>query len=232
MKEKQDLEALGKVSETYKLADNIYCAGYIDAYDGAKWRVAQVKSFEGQLVDVHYESWGPKYDESKAPIREYKLIPFRLSTTGYTGQVQQAYRDFTYTSEELVKMESKVQRLIETNFESIQTADEITQYIRGSLFFYFDSLLTLQHYFKPTLQNTMEIFGFIDILFELIFKWIQVFPECKEEYKLSRRYKYFYLVNHKAAVANCYRELAEIMQGCFGADKKRLFLTSKVWYDK
>ena len=42
-------------------------------------------------------------------------------------------------------MEKKVNEIIKSRFTCFQSAHECTQFIRGQLYFYVDSLLTLKH---------------------------------------------------------------------------------------
>lgn len=118
---------------------------YVDAKDTVNnWCVAIVKGInhDERTVRVGFEGWSSKYD-IEVKRTSNKIAPFRTHSFGYTGQQKIAYRDFKMTSTYMAYMEKRVQEVIDSNFMGFSNAYECTQFIRGELYYYVDSLLTL-----------------------------------------------------------------------------------------
>lgn len=102
------------------------------------------------------------------------MAPFRKFSRGYTGQVKNAYREFEFDPIILESFSAKVDELINSDFGE-DDAYKFTQFIRGKLFFYIDSLLTLQKGAdKKAFPNIVK---FMRKVFELILKWMKLFPK-------------------------------------------------------
>ena len=68
-----------------------------------------------------------------------------------------ALRDFEMNYAYLVTMQNRVIRVTESEFLCFNDATEVTQFIRGELFIYYDSLLSLQQQASSTdMQKTFE----------------------------------------------------------------------------
>lgn len=67
-----------------------------------------------------------------------------------------------------------MQHILESKFTCFASAHEITQFIRGELYFHLDSLFTLEHALQSV--DLPAISEFIKLVFELILTWMEVFP--------------------------------------------------------
>jgi len=224
MQSKKDLESICKQCLSLSYQDGYTQFSYIDANDGAKWRVAQIIGVANNSLEIHYEGWTIKYDEKNLPKTAAKLAPFRSCSRGYTGQNIQAYRDFNFETSECLNKQTTLQKLISSNLDNTIgiSAYELTQLIRGELFFYCDSLLSLAHYYRPNLENLQKVYETIGLYLDMILLWLEKFPLWKNEYELCKKYKYLYLIDYETALACCSNEFEEILRNCFGSDWNRL----------
>lgn len=71
-------------------------------------------------------------------------------------------------------MQKQVQETIEQEFRNFSSPHKLTQYIRGELYFYVDSLISLFN--QTTSEDLPAIFEFMQDVFKLIFKWMEIFP--------------------------------------------------------
>lgn len=76
-------------------------------------------------------------------IGSSRIAAFRKYTQGYTGQSKMALRDFDMNYAYQVTMLNRIQRATESSFLCFTDATECTQFIRGEMYLYFDSLITL-----------------------------------------------------------------------------------------
>jgi len=118
---------------------------YLDAKDTVNnWCVAQIKNVNPaeKTIQIKFDGWSSKYD---IEIKRYstKIAPFRTHTVGYTGQMSGALRDFKFSPTYMSHLENRVNEIIQSDFRCFNSAYECTQFLRGELFFYVDSLLTL-----------------------------------------------------------------------------------------
>ena len=106
-----------------------------------------------------------------------------------------------------------MKKLVETDFLSIDTVHELTQYVRGELFFFADSVLTLgEHRNKKQLEQMQD---FMREVLQLIFKWMQLFPSLVSYYAAPIDDLNLPQTHHQA-VALCGAELLDILGKCFG----------------
>lgn len=224
----KNLKDESKITEEYKYIKNFSIGSYIDCNDGQSWKVAQIKDANDTAIDIHYEAWAFKYDESAIPKTVSKLAPFRMNTVGYTGQKKDPYRDFKYIKQEKQAFENQMKQIIDSQFKISLPAYEITQLIRGRLFIFADSLLTSVHYYRPNIKDWEEILEFFDKTFEFILQWFAAFPKFRSDYEACSTNKYLYIDDPQAAVACCYPEFFEILKLCFGIYPERLAQPIKV----
>lgn len=74
-------------------------------------------------------------------------------------------------------MKQRVRDIISSDFKPsfFERPRDITQFIRGELFFYVDSLMSL--FTSSSQEEVKPIFEFITgELFALVFKWMEIFP--------------------------------------------------------
>jgi hypothetical protein len=111
-------------------------------------------------------------------------------------------------------MQQKVQETIKEEFKNLETPIKVTQFIRGDLYFYVDSLISMINCIQQ--EDLTIIFDFLVDVFKLIFKWMEVFPQYLSSYQEAQHHPNLYLVNYDAAVAMCGNELFGILDKCFG----------------
>ncbi len=173
---------------------------------------------------INFEGWSSKYD---IEIKRYstKIAPFRTYTTGYTGQVSGALRDFKFNQTYLSLLENKINEVISTDFRCFSSAYECTQFIRGELYFYTDSLLTLQN--QTTREDLPAIFNFLETVFNMILKWYQLIPSYVTQWKEAVATPNLFNVDLSAAISLCCYEVSHIFGRLFGLCKR-----SKNFYAK
>ena len=66
-------------------------------------------------------------------------------------------------------LENRVNEIISSDFRCFKSAYECTQFIRGELFFYVDSLLTLHS--QTTREDLPAILDFIETVFKMTLRW-------------------------------------------------------------
>lgn len=149
---------------------------YVDAKDSVNnWCVAQVKgiNFEEKTLRLGFEGWSSKYD-IEIKRNSTKIAPFRQHSQCYTGQFKTAYRDFKMSPTYMAHIEKRIRQIMESNFLHFGSAYECTQFLRGELYFYVDSLLTL-----PLLINSEDlpaILNFCELVLQLTLKWLELLP--------------------------------------------------------
>jgi hypothetical protein len=106
-----------------------------------------------------------------------RITFFRKYTKGYTGQSKVARRDFVLNFAYQVTLINKIQKVIQTDFKCFTDANECTQFVRGELYFYFDSLISLVN--EASQVEIQKIFEFTTELLKLCLRWIEIFPQYK-----------------------------------------------------
>jgi hypothetical protein len=66
-----------------------------------------------------------------------------------------------------------VQDIIKNDFKAFETPNQLTQFIRGELYFYVDSLISFQN---TSTEDLSAVFEFMTEIFKLLFKWMEIFP--------------------------------------------------------
>ena len=149
---------------------------YVDAKDSINnWCVALIKkvNHDEKSVRLSFEGWSSKYDVEVKRVST-KIAPFRTHTQGYTGQSKTAYRDFKLQQPYMVFLEKKIQEILDSNFLCFQSAIEVTQFLRGELYYYVDSLLTLHQVINS--EDLPLVFQFIELVIKLTLRWYEIFP--------------------------------------------------------
>jgi len=115
-------------------------------------------------------------------------------------------------------MLNKIQHVTQSEFLCFTDAHECTQFIRGELFIYFDSLLTLQQQVSAT--DVQKIFEFITEVMKMCLTWIEVFPKYYQAYKASMAHPNLYLVDRDCAISQCGLEIFTMLHMCFGLHER------------
>jgi hypothetical protein len=108
-----------------------------------------------------------------------------------------------------------VKEIIASDFKYFDTPFNLSQYIRGELYFYVDSIISIS-----TLANSDDLpttFEFMQETFELIFKWMDLFPAMLKTYNETMHNPNVYLVDLASSLASCGPELFDIFDKCFGS---------------
>lgn len=142
------------------------------------------------------------------------MAPFRAHTFGYTGQAKNTFRDFKFNPAYQTRLETIIQEIVKSRFKNFKTAHEVTQFIRGELFFYVDSIITI-----PTETTSADLparVEFITQVFELIITWLDIFPSYVEAYKECHATPNLMLVDVGCAISQCGYELLKLLGMVFG----------------
>ena len=215
MKENTRIEAIPpdeitKIISSHDPTKDYKKGAYIDAHDGTGWRVGIITKEENGAISIHYEGWGPKFDENGIKISSARIAPFRKMTVGYTGQVRQAYRDFKYTKEQKYKVEAGVKEIMASSF-TVADPFKYTQFVRGELFFYVDSLLTSINTFPPSADAFEDIADFLRLVLSFIVLWAKISADLIGELEAGEKWELLYLVHSRTAVALSHREFIQLL---------------------
>lgn len=70
---------------------------------------------------------------------------------------------------------------METDFLSFEDPKRFTQYVRGEMYFFIDSLLSLG---DARTDRQLEVTrAFINDLYKMVFRWMEIFPNLYEHYR-------------------------------------------------
>lgn len=119
---------------------------FVDARDQVNnWCLAQIIDInsEDQTVTVHFDGWSDKYN-APFPKKTNKIAPFRSHSKGYTGQQKVALRTgWNLNQTQIVMLEKKLKEIIQSKFTCFESAHACTQFIRGELYVFVDSVMTI-----------------------------------------------------------------------------------------
>lgn len=193
---------------------------YVDAKDSVNnWCVAIVKNinYEEKTVRLGFEGWSSKYDV-ELKRSSTKIAPFRTHTLGYTGQQKTAYRDFKITPTYMAHLEKRVKEIMESNFLGFANAYECTQFLRGELYYYVDSLLTLPLVIRE--EDLPSILQFIELVFRMTLKWYEILPAFVPAWKEAQLTQNLMNVDLHAAISMCSYEISQIFGKMWGICKR------------
>lgn len=77
-------------------------------------------------------------------------------------------------------MKEEIAETIDKGFRNFESPMHLTQFIRGHLYFYVDSLISLTQVSSE--QDLPSIFEFMTQVFRLILKWIEIFPSVLKSF--------------------------------------------------
>mmetsp|Transcript_36080 Transcript_36080/g.55403 ORF Transcript_36080/g.55403 Transcript_36080/m.55403 type:complete len:242 (+) Transcript_36080:625-1350(+) len=88
-----------------------------------------------------------------------------------------------------------------------------------------DSLISLVR--EASQEDIKRIFEFTSEVFKLVIKWIEIFPQYLDVYKLCQKHPHLFAVDVRAAVASCGYELFDIVGKCAGfCDRTKVFFST------
>lgn len=211
-------------ADNYDYIKDLIEGSFVDAEDTVKnWCVAQVKSIneEAEEINVHYDGWSVKYDDD-LPYTSNKMEPFRLITAGYTGMSRTAKREtWSYHFGDLETLKRKVEDTIEEEFKNLETAFDVTQFLRGEMFIYVDCLLANCDTSDVSKDDFRDIVDLMYQVFKIIIKWLDVFPDqYMKYYEVNRKIKKGYLVDRDIAISAAGIELIKILDYCFNVHER------------
>jgi hypothetical protein len=190
---------------------------YVDARDQVNnWCVGQIieTNSETQTVTVHFDGWSDKYNV-ELPKKTSKIAPFRSYSRGYTGQQKVALRTgWSLNQTTFVMLETKIKEVIQSKFTCFESANACTQFIRGELYIFVDSILSL--YTNITSNDLPAIVEFMQLVFELILAWMEIFPLYYQSFKECEQHPLLFCVDLPAAISQCGFELSEILGKIWG----------------
>jgi hypothetical protein len=75
----------------------------------------------------------------------------------------------------------KISDIIASEFTCFESAYQCTQFIRGELYFYVDSMITLSNVI--TSDDLYMVIDLIRDVLELTLTWLRIFPEYKDSFR-------------------------------------------------
>lgn len=180
------------------------------------WCVAQIVDVnnEAQTITIHYDGWSDKYNITVSK-KTSKIAPFRSHCKGYSGQNKVALRPgWTLNQTTLVMLETKIKEIVDSKFTCFESAHACTQFVRGELFIFVDSILSLSQCL--TSNDLPSVIEFISLVFQLILTWMEIFPLYYNSYKECQQSPSLFCVDLPAAISQCGPELSEILGKIWG----------------
>lgn len=146
---------------------------WCDAKDNTdQWRMARVKRNMRGLVTVHFDGWSDRWNLQYC-IHSPMLAPFRMHSSGYTGQRSVTLREWDFSESILKNYDTKVTSLKIKKFRDCSPY-ELTMFLRGDLFIQLDSLLT--YTFTNPINDLELVKDFMVNLLELLIIWLEIAP--------------------------------------------------------
>ena len=134
-----------------------------------------------------------------------------------------AYRDFHFNYALHEKYKKELEAIYINGFEVLETPRRVTQFLRGELYIYVDSILSL--FLNISTQELPAYYEFMSHVFMVIQLWLKEFPtKLYKSYQWSKKHPKLYLVDFDTALAKCGFELIEILGKCFGLCSRCLSL--------
>ena len=97
--------------------------------------------------------------------------------------------------------------LVDTKFDNGMNAIELTQFVRGKLYFHLDSLLSLSN---STCEDDLpSIFEFVQAYIELVKVWMNEFTRYLPEYQATLTTPALICVCKRAAISRLGKELLD-----------------------
>lgn len=113
------------------------------------------------------------------------------------------------------QMTKKVRDLTETQFRYFETAHDFTQFVRGELYMFIDSILTLFNVISA--DDLPAIFEFVEHVLQMILQWMELFrKQYIEYYTEAQQNPKLFLVDIDAAIASAGPELFNVLGKLFG----------------
>ena len=137
---------------------------------------------------------------------------FRSHSSGYTGQTKSAYRDFKMNPAYHANVTKRINDVIQSEFTCFDSAYECTQFIRGELYYYVDSMVTLLNVISS--DDLPVIIDLVKQVFELTLTWLKIFPAYASSYREGKSNSNLYNVDLSTAIAYCGSELADMLGRC------------------
>ena len=105
-----------------------------------------------------------------------------------------------------------MEEILNKRFESLTTAFNITQYLRGNLHIFLDLLMTSNH----KSDDLPKIYEFLHLIIKLIVLWLQIFPTTLlKPFIESQANSKLYLVDRNIALSLCGYELVDMLKWLF-----------------
>lgn len=214
------IDDVQKRGDQYDYTSDFKIDAYIDWEDTVtNYCVAQIKEIDEseEKISLHFDGWSVKYNED-IPFNSNRLDAFRLITAGYTGMRSSAKREtWKYHYGDLETLKRKVEDTIEEEFDNLESAFEVTQFLRGELFIYWDCLLSNWDTSDLSKDEFRDIIDFMHEVYKLIIKWLEIFPvKYMKYYEVLKKVKKAFLVDKNIAIAASGYELIKILHYSLG----------------
>ena len=103
------------------------------------------------------------------------MAPFRKHTRGYTGQQKYALRNnMQLEPPKLKEFSDQLLDIVKADFESFETAFELTQILRGRLYVTIDFLMSYDY--KTDSEEMDAAHGFLKTFIRVIVAWLKKIP--------------------------------------------------------
>jgi hypothetical protein len=105
-----------------------------------------------------------------------------------------------------------LEEVVRTRFSSLETAFDVTQYLRGHLYIFVDLLLTSEH----TESDLPDIYSFLHLVIKAISLWLKMFStDLLKAFIEYRQYPTLTIIDRNCALAACSYEFLDILGWLF-----------------
>lgn len=186
---------------------------YIDAKDNMnEWCIAEVKDVTKTSVKVMMNEWAPKW-ETIFPIKSSKIAPFRKNSKPNLSSKLRSCKTPEFSLSTLNFIHEKISLAIQSSL-LLEDAFHTTQFYRGKLFLYTDSLFSS----KPAEDCVQAVISFSIDLLKFIQKWLESCKGLFPFYYQGQCNPDLYLEDNSVALASAWPDITEIFKRLLGID--------------
>ena len=215
----QELIELGKSLKSSSL-DFFIQGSYCDAIDETKkWCIAEIIERNGDEVIIHFEGWSDNHNKKVNIKKASQIAHFRKHSKNYTGQVKTAYRIYEFVESDYIFIKNWIKKIVDTNFECFESANEATQILRGKIFTYLDIFMTTNYSQKSSKIIPLIVSLLYDFI-DLVVAYFEYYIKNAYLYDALVKYPDLYLVSTKCAIVSAIPEIVFSLKRIFGCDNR------------
>ena len=175
-----------------------------------EWVIGKVLTAMPNEIVVKYDK-EPSKDENTVKLSSGTIATFRTHTKGYANLSKCLQKLTPPNLDHLASAQEKAEKVIESQFKCLATSFEITQYIRGELYIFVDSVLTYEGY-KDKKKILSKAINFLKKVLQLIAEWFKEFPKYLKSFMEYQKLKDLMRLDRDIAFVACFPEIVEMLE--------------------